>query len=333
MILTEVILYTRAGCQLCEETRRDLETLREQYPHHLRVIDIDQNPDLQSRFFDRIPVVQVGSQTLDAPIEQQALGTFLAKSIPHSTSPDTHLQPGMRSTTSQPVSWNRADDFGYWLTRHYLAIFNLFILFYVGLPVLAPVFMKVGAELPAQLIYRGYGMLCHQLAYRSVFLFGEQPIYPRASANPGELLTYEQATGLSGGDQAVDRFEARGYIGDDRVGYKIALCQRDLGIYGGILLFGLLYGVSGKRIPGLPWYLWLLLGILPVAIDGLSQLISQPPLVILPYRESTWYFRSITGFLFGFMTAWFGYPMLEDSMKETRDIMKFKKDRFEAGKG
>jgi hypothetical protein len=33
------------------------------------------------------------------------------------------------------------------------------------------------------------------------------------------------------------------------------------------------------------------------------------------------------------MTAWFGYPLLEDSMKETRDIMKFKKDRFEAGKG
>jgi len=297
------------------------------------MIDIDQDPELESRFFDRIPVVQVGSQTIFAPIERQALRTFLAGSIPASRSTSTQPEPDKRSSNSQPLTWNRADDFGYWLTRHYLAIFNLFILFYVGLPVLAPVFMKAGAELPAKLIYRGYGMLCHQLAYRSVFLFGEQTIYPRASANPGELLTYGQATGLSEGDQAVDRFEARGYIGDERVGYKIALCQRDLGIYGGILLFGLLYGVTGKRIPGLPWYLWLVLGILPVAIDGLSQLISQPPLTILPYRESTWYFRSLTGFLFGFMTAWFGYPLLEDSMKETRDIMKMKKERFEARKG
>jgi uncharacterized membrane protein len=54
----------------------------------------------------------------------------------------------------------------------------------------------------------------------------------------------------------------------------------------------------------------------PIALDGLSQLLSQPPLNILPYRESTPMLRTITGFLFGFMTAWFGYPYVEESMSE-----------------
>lgn len=328
--MIEVILYTRDGCHLCEKTRQDLLDLQERYPHKLTMIDIDQNTELQNQFFDRIPVVQVGSQILYAPIERQALQSMLAESILDSKTTRAHSGGVNRPAAVKSITWNAADDFGYWLTRHYIAVFNLFILLYVGLPVLAPVFMNAGMDLPARLIYRGYGMLCHQLAYRSVFLFGEQSIYPRASANPGELLTYGEATGLSEGDQAADRFEARGYIGDERVGYKIALCQRDLGIYGGILLFGLVYAVSGKRIMGLPWYLWLLLGILPVAVDGLSQLMSQPPLAIFPYRESTWYFRSMTGFLFGFLTAWFGYPLLEDSMKETREIMRLKKERFEA---
>ena len=56
------------------------------------------------------------------------------------------------------------------------------MLFYVGLPLLAPSLMKLGAELPANIIYRMYKPLCHQFAFRSFFLFGEQPFYPLAEA-------------------------------------------------------------------------------------------------------------------------------------------------------
>jgi uncharacterized membrane protein len=61
-----------------------------------------------------------------------------------------------------------------------------------------------------------------------------------------------------------------------------------------------------------------LVGILPIAIDGFSQLLSQPPLNMFPYRESTPLLRTITGFLFGFTTAWFGYPIVEESMADVR---------------
>jgi hypothetical protein len=57
-------------------------------------------------------------------------------------------------------------------------------------------------------------------------------------------------------------------------------------------------------------------------------MLSQPPLGFFPYRESTPTLRVITGFLFGFLTAWFGYPMVEDSMVDTRRFMTAKWDRI-----
>jgi uncharacterized membrane protein len=68
---------------------------------------------------------------------------------------------------------------------------------------------------------------------------------------------------------------------------------------------------------------------LPIGLDGFSQLLSQPPLNFFPYRESTPFFRSLTGFLFGFTTAWFGYPMVEESMAEARQVLAAKLRRID----
>jgi uncharacterized membrane protein len=62
--------------------------------------------------------------------------------------------------------------------------------------------------------------------------------------------------------------------------------------------------------------LWLALGVLPIALDGGSQLVSQLPLGLLPFRESTALLRTITGALFGVMSVWFAYPNVQDSMQE-----------------
>ena len=105
------------------------------------------------------------------------------------------------------------------------------------------------------------------------------------------------------------------------VGYKVALCERDVAIYGGILLFGVLFAVTGRRFPPLPWYLWLLAGMVPIALDGVSQLLSQPPLSLIPFRESTPFYRVLTGALFGITTAWFSFPVIEDSMAQSRRFM------------
>ena len=324
--MIHVILYTRADCQLCEEIKTELDNLQEEMPHELSIVDIEASPELNQKYGLEIPVVEVGPIRLKAPISREELVTALEAAQAHEIKTQAGSNPALVIGEKIVISWTKADDFAYWISKHYLAVFNLFILIYLGLPILAPALMQSGAELPAKIIYRGYGLLCHQLAYRSVFLFGEQVVYPRAAANVDGYITYGQATGLSEGDSVGDRFEARGYIGDDRVGYKIALCQRDMAIYSGILLFGLLFGLTGKRIPGLPWYLWILLGLVPIGVDGLSQLISQPPLEFIPYRESIPILRILTGFSFGFTTAWFGYPLVEEAMSDTRETMKEKRE-------
>ena len=113
----------------------------------------------------------------------------------------------------------------------------------------------------------------------------------------------------------------------------MALCERDMGIYGAILLFGIVYSLTGRRIKPLHWMLWILIGLGPIGLDGFSQLFSQMEwswlASILPYRESTPFLRVLTGGLFGLTTAWFAYPYMEESMAETRQffIKKFESIR------
>jgi uncharacterized membrane protein len=223
-----------------------------------------------------------------------------------------------------------------WFAKHYMLVFNFIIFAYVGLPVLAPVLLKAGIEAPANLIYRIYGGLCHQLSYRSWFLFGEQPIYPRELAGIKGFLTFSQATGLD----EHGLIEARQFLGSDFIGYKIALCQRDVAIYGAILLFGILFVIFRKKIKPLPFWAWIIIGIAPIGFDGFSQVLGQliadqafdflrPVLGFIPFRESTPFLRTLTGFLFGFTTAWFGYPLVEEAMHETRSMLTTKFIRIE----
>ncbi|HEX7433747.1 MAG TPA: hypothetical protein VF326_08820, partial [Anaerolineaceae bacterium] len=44
----------------------------------------------------------------------------------------------------------------------------------------------------------------------------------------------------------------------------------------------------------------------------------------IPLRESTPFLRTLTGFLFGFSTAWYGYPFIYEAMEETKRLMKYK---------
>ena len=140
------------------------------------------------------------------------------------------------------------------------------------------------------------------------------------------MQSFGQVSGIS----EDNIFAAREFIGDDQIGYKVGFCQRDVAIYAGILIFGVIFGIFARKLPGLPWYLWIILGILPVALDGFSQLLSQPPFNLWPYRESTPFLRSLTGFLFGFSTAWFGYPQVESAMRDTRKTLTVKISRLKS---
>ena len=318
--MIEVVLFSRAKCHPCDETVEYLDSLQGELPHKLQIVDIDKDLELKKRYGSVVPVVEIGSKRFLSPIKKQDLREALlierqtGSSIENNSS--TRNRPAKRRET-----WSKADDFTLWFSKHYLAVFNILVLIYLGLPFLAPVLSRAGAERPARLIYGVYGMVCHQLSYRSVFLFGEQIIYPRAAAGIEGTLTFSQATGLGEGNSAREIFSARAYHGDDHAGYKVALCQRDLAIYGAILLFGIIFGLSGKKLKPLPWYVWFFVGIVPIGLDGISQIISQPPFNLIEYRESTLFLRVLTGALFGFTTAWFGYPLVEETMVDTRKMM------------
>jgi uncharacterized membrane protein len=324
--LINVTLYTRENCKLCDETKGHLESLQGKFPHRLAVVDIDADPMLQKEYADLIPVVEVGPYKLRAPITKQALEMTLGAAGDRrgqltQTGGEAYTE---RVRKGQTISGG--DGIYFWISKHYLAVLNLVVFIYVGLPFLAPTLLKINATAPARLIYAMYSPLCHQFAFRSFFLFGEQPYYPLKEAGVADVKTLDQVTGFTNlaDPFSVSRLYARQFTGNPTVGYKVALCERDVAIYGAIFLFGLIYSLTKRRLPQLHWLLWILIGLGPIGLDGFSQLFSQfnwPWLVqYLPYRESTPFLRVLTGFLFGFTTAWFAYPNIEESMRETRQF-------------
>lgn len=246
-----------------------------------------------------------------------------------------------RPLTERPSRFSvRVDKAIYWLSRHWLAVLNTLVAIYVGLPILAPVLMNAGATGPARAIYTVYSPMCHQMASRSFFLFGEQYAYPRAIA--GADLTPIEAymadipefAGVPTDPAAWPAFllPARRFLGNETLGYKMALCERDIGIYSFVLLGGLVYGLLRRRydIKPLPIWAFIILGLGPIALDGFSQLFSQYGAAVAPLsflndifalRESTPFLRTLTGALFGLSLVWLLYPHIGQGMRNTeRDL-------------
>jgi hypothetical protein len=55
-------LLSRPGCHLCEEMRREVDTLLAGQPHEWDVVDVDSDPDLLLRYGDSIPVLFVNGR-------------------------------------------------------------------------------------------------------------------------------------------------------------------------------------------------------------------------------------------------------------------------------
>src|SRR5258706_11511699 len=64
-----------------------------------------------------------------------------------------------------------------WILDHWLLLFFLLFGVWWLVPFFAPIFMRIGWTTPAQVIYLVYSTQCHQMAQRSIFLFGQQPMY------------------------------------------------------------------------------------------------------------------------------------------------------------
>ena len=247
------------------------------------------------------------------------------------------------------------------IARNWMRVVLVFIGVYAVLPWVAPVLMQTGAESAGRAIYTLYTPMCHQMAFRSFFLFGDQYAYPLAGSGthlepfeayagrslilndfadnrvpqpPFNVRGLPEFTGLNIGDDVQPtpgvlpeaanfarlQLANKPFNGNEIMGYKTALCERDLAIYAAIFFAGLIYSrpYVRRRVRPVPLLLYLFLGVLPIALDGGSQLLSYPPLELWPARETLPIFRVVTGALFGFMTAWLGFPYVEMSMQDTR---------------
>lgn len=224
-----------------------------------------------------------------------------------------------------------------WSSRHYLRLMLIAVAIFVGLPFAAPILMHAGLDGPANTIYAMYSPLCHQFAFRSFFLFGEQSAYPRTEANLPGLQPYEsflpqieQALGgrLDTSNLALET-NSRMFTGDPQMGYKVAICQRDVGIYSGLFIGGLIYAIPyvRRRLRPVPILLYIFLGLGPIGLDGFSQLLSYAPFHLWTARELTPAFRMATGLLFGLMNAWLAFPYLEAS---ARDVIREIEAKFAA---
>jgi uncharacterized membrane protein len=91
-------------------------------------------------------------------------------------------------------------------------------------------------------------------------------------------------------------------------GHQMAYCERNTAIYAAMAIGGLAYALLRRRgLVSLP-VVWYVVLILPMAIDGFSQLFEL--------RESTWLLRGLTGGLFGAATIWLTFPRLDESFDE-----------------
>lgn len=310
-----ITFYYRKSDGDIESIKGSIRELTSQYEFSVIDICLDEEPEFAGFYNDITPALQVGPYRLKFPFDEKDISIALASYRDREQHSGQSEQERAKKQ-AELLQISPMEKFSFWMSNNYILFITAFLTVFMSIAFLAPVLMKTGHPTGGKIIYKTYLYVCHELAYRSYFLFGEQPFYPRELAHVEGYLTYERVTGQS----AADTTFAREFYGNEVLGYKVAICERDIAIYGSLILAGLLFHFTGKKIRQLPWYLWILIAILPIGLDGSSQLFSLggswPGW--FPIRESTPMLRTLTGALFGLGTAWYTFPLMEESMKETR---------------
>jgi len=219
-----------------------------------------------------------------------------------------------------------------WLLDHWVLVFLVGFGIYVILPFCAPIFMHAGWTGLAQLVYTVYSTQCHQMAQRSFFLFGPQPMY-----NIAQLPIPMTNNG------AADMLALRAFIGNADLGWKVAWSDRMVYMHTSLWLAGAVFGILHHRRRILPLRLWRFgLLLLPMLADGGTHFLGDVTggLVgsarydngwlahltgnVLP----TWFYvgdalgsfnswlRLISGVLLGVAIVWLAFPHMDYSVWE-----------------
>ncbi len=205
-----------------------------------------------------------------------------------------------------------------WLSKHWLAVANVFFFTYFGLPILAPILMAAGFTGAANTIYQVYNMVCHQLPTRTYFIFGEQVAmcqrclaiyvtffigglvfnFARYRALPFKwYILFTLPMALDGGSAFVSEL------------------AQVIPLY--------IFWIIGLTAMGFTWLVLYKQQVLvwQVYVIFAGGIVALLYLQFVGLRISNIYMRNITGMIFGTGTVWFAYPTLAEGFKETaRDI-------------
>ncbi len=309
------LFYSKANEEAKIKLAERVASFQTEFPHELVLIDVSSSTFLYTKMQKSLPRLEIGDIALQGSFDSLRLAHFFEEASNRSREMGVKIE---QEKHYQPLK--SKEKRGLFLRRHYPLLIAGILSLYLGLAFLAPIMMKAGNTLTAQRLYALFRPFCHQMASRSFFLYGSQLVYPTSLAHIEGLVTYGEASGQRENDISA----ASHFVGNEQMGYKIALCQRDLAIYSSLLGVTLLFIFIRYKGKNIPWYLWALLGLVPIALDGGTQMVSiirLPLLNWIPARESTPYLRLITGMLFGGLTAWYGLFTSDEIIEEKRIML------------
>jgi uncharacterized membrane protein len=213
-----------------------------------------------------------------------------------------------------------------WLSKHWLTAVNLFFLVYIGLPFLAPILLVNGYTGSANAIYRFYRLGCHQLPSRAFFIAGEQvALCHREVAMYATLVMGGLVFGLI--KDRVKPLALRWYV------FFLVPVALDAGLQLasdwlrvtsmttlwaiGLIAMGLTSAILRSQ-NYLTWHSYLFFAFGPLALIYLHY--------FGPYA-SDFYRRTLTGFIFGFGTVWYAYPLLRQGFCDVQQQIAVKLER------
>lgn len=197
--------------------------------------------------------------------------------------PPTHPKSPMPTATAAP------NPKGWYIYLAIMILFNALIF-------ASPLLLASGSTLAIP-TYAAFKFTCHQLDSRSLCYYNDGGNIIGDCLPQNGVLRYERNdVVLSAG----------------RVGYKIPVCTRDVGIYGAMLLGALIWPFVRKPYSRKwPHLAWLVIALLPTAIDGFTQLFG--------WRESTNLLRLWTGAAMGLGLAFFLIPACNQIFNKTSE--------------
>ena len=81
--MTEVVLFHAAGCHLCDRAREAITRVRRDVPFDLVEVDISGNPELEAKYREWLPVVEVdGERAFVYYVDERGLRRRLSRARP-----------------------------------------------------------------------------------------------------------------------------------------------------------------------------------------------------------------------------------------------------------